>query len=84
MPHGKMIAVPFLLSELLPFDYFFIISLCMPYSVTIWNIFMEFYSNVYEVKMLSHRKKCSPFLSLLSYFLPLIKFLADLVRTISK
>ena len=49
---------PFLISVLLPFDYFFShYPYACYYSVTILNILMKLYNNVYGVKTVCHHKK---------------------------
>ena len=53
-------------------------------SLTIWNIWMKIHSNVHEINTVCHVQK---WLLSLSYFLsyfPLIKFLTNLMSTISR
>ena len=59
MSRTKKIVLPFLVSELLPFDEFLFSH--YPYArynyVAIWNILMKLYSNVYKVKTACRIKK---------------------------
>ena len=71
----KMIALPFLVSEILPFDYYYFFFSDYPYahhnSVTVWNIWMKHLSNVYEAKTACRLQKMIDLTFFLSYF-PLI------------
>ena len=55
MSRTKMVALPFLVPVLLPFDYFFTDYPCAGHNIG--NILMKLHSNVYEIKMGCHIQK---------------------------